>query len=406
MAKKIKIFSQVFLGVASVLTLGYAINIKPASACVGADGKPIVGENGEVTNCVETIEVQEGDDGRLIAPAAETDDYSEAGADVKSEKTIRHSYFLAGNQVDSKDDIWGLAAFAGNGVVFSGSSEYAALAGNSILVKGDIENDLFVAGNAVELTEDAHIGRDVFGFGNTFLIKTNLNGNVFVSGNRLVLENVTIAGDLKVGFDEIVIKGKSAISGTFEYNDTAIVTGLDNLSADEITTYAGSKNNTVTFAMSLTDKIIFLLGRLLVTIIFIAIAKKFSKRIIDEFELKSAWKNLALGLGLLIVIPLASIFVMITFIGLPLGLIGFAFYALFAYLANSVTGGVIGHLLAEKAFKQPKMHIFLQYTIGIVLVELLTLIPYAGSLIGGISVCFGFGYLIHKIFRQSEKAKK
>ena len=97
---------------------------------------------------------------------------------------------------------------------------------------------------------------------------------------------------------------------------------------------------------------------------------------------------------------------MITFIGLPLGLIGFAFYVLFAYLANSVTGGVIGHLLAEKAFKQPKMHIFLQYTIGIVLVELLTLIPYVGSLIGGISVCFGFGYLIHKIFRQSEKAKK
>ena len=394
MSKKIKIFSQVFLGVASVLTLGYAINIKPASACVGADGKPIVGKNGEVANCVETIEVQEGDDGPLVAPAAVTDGYSEAGADVKSEKTIRHSYFLAGNQVDS------------NGVVFSGSSEYAALAGNSILVKGDIENDLFVAGNAVELTEDAYIGRDVFGFGNTFLIKTNLNGNVFVSGNRLVLENVTIAGDLKVGFDEIVIKGKSAISGTFEYNDTAIVTGLDNLSADEITTYAGSKNNTVTFAVSLTDKIIFLLGRLLVTIIFVAIAKKLSKRIIDEFELKSAWKNLALGLGLLIVIPLASIFVMITFIGLPLGLIGFAFYVLFAYLANSVTGGVIGHLLAEKAFKQPKMHIFLQYTIGIVLVELLTLIPYVGSLIGGISVCFGFGYLIHKIFRQSEKAKK
>lgn len=396
MAKKFKVFSQVVLGFASALTLGYAVNIKPASACLGADGKPVKGTDGIVSNCAEVAE----------ATPLFSDVYSDAGTDVTSERQVNHSFFLAGNQVESHDIIHGLAAFAGNGVVFSGVTDYAALAGNSIVVEGAITNDLFVAGNAVELTDEASIGRDIFGFGNTFLVKTNLNGNAFLSGNRLVLENVTISGNLKVGFDEIVIKGKSAISGTFEYNDNALITGLENLSTGETITYAGSKNSSITFSMTLTDKIIFLLGRLLVTIVFIALAAKFSKRLLTEFELKNSWKDLALGLGLIIVVPLASIFAMITLIGLPLGLIGFGFYVLFAYFASSVTGGVIGDLLATKLFKQEKMHIFLKYTLGIVLVEVLTLIPYVGSLIGAISACFGFGYLVRKLFRHPQKSTK
>ncbi|MBQ2638236.1 hypothetical protein IJF89_00965 [Candidatus Saccharibacteria bacterium] len=398
MAKKIKIFSELILGVASAFTLGYAVSIKPASACINDT-------SGE-TDCAEVTssEVPAGAESLLVSEPEDL--YSDAAPTVQSKRQVNHSFFLAGNQVESSDIIHGLAAFAGNGVVFSGASDYATLAGNSIIVSGSIKNDLFVAGSAIELTDEASIGRDVFGVGSTILIKTNLNGNAFLSGSRLVLENVTIAGDLKVGFDEIVIKGKSAISGTFEYNDNALVSGLENLSAGQTVTYTGTKNSAITFNLDYVDRLVFLLGRLLVTIVAVALCAKFSKRLLAEFDLKNSWKDLALGLVLLVVVPLVSIFVMVTIIGLPLGFIGLAVYILFAYLANSVTGGVLGHLLAEKLFKQPKMHIFLQYALGIVLIELLTLIPYVGSLIGAISVCFGFGYLAHKLFRQPAKAKK
>ena len=403
MAKKIKIFSELILGVATAFTLSYAVSIKPASACIGADGKPVEGTDGVVANCESPV----SEETILISPASDEDDvYSEAGSEVKSERTINHSYFLAGNQIDSNDEIAGLAAFAGNGINFSGTAEYATLAGNSIVVKGSIENDLFVAGSAVEITEEASIGRDIFGAAGSFLIKANLNGNVFVSGNRLVLENVTIDGDLSVGFDEITIKGKSSVSGKFIYNDTAVITGLDNLSTGETATYSGAKKNAISFATTVTDKILGILGRLLVTIILVALCAKFSKRLLDEFCAGSSWKYLALGFGLLITVPLASIFVMVSVIGLPLGLIGIASYIFFVYLAESVTGGVVGNLLAEKVFKQKKMHIFLKYAIGIVPIELLALIPYVGSLIGAISTCFGFGYLIRKLFRKPAKAKR
>lgn len=397
MAKKFKIFSELVLGVASCLTLGYAATISPAHACESdASGQ---------TNCVE----EPGEGTVLVTPAISSESadlYADANTKIDSERTISHSFFLAGNDVISKDRVDGIHFLAGNLVEFTGSAEYGAFAGNSLKVNGWVEKDLFIAGSSIEIGEDASIGRDLYAAATAVLIKSNLNGNAFVSGNRIVLENVTIDGDLHVAAEEITIKGKVAITGTFEYNDNARIAGLEDLSAKETKTYTGSSSTIdISFATSITTKLIFFFGRLLVTIILLAVASKFSKRLMNEFNLKSSWKDLLLGLGLLIGAPLAIIFVAVTVVGLPLGLIGLGFYILFVYLATSVTGLVIGDQLAKHAFKKEKMHIFLKAAMGIVLLTLLGFIPYVGGLISAISTCFGFGYLVHKIFRQPKTTK-
>ncbi len=389
MAKKFKIFSEILLGAASALTLGYATTISPAHACEG--------DTSGQTNCADEVLV--------ISPAPESDDiYADAGAEVKSERNVSHSFFLAGNDVSSSDHVNGINFLAGNLVEFTGSADYGAFAGNSLKVNGQIKNDLFIAGNAIELGEDTTIGRDLYAAATTVLIKSNLYGNAFVGAERLVLENVTIDGNLNVEATNIVIKGKAAISGAFTYNDNAQITGLENLAAGETATYAGHTTE-VSFGTSLTTKLVFLLGRLLVTIIFVAVAGKFSRRLLDEFNPKTCWKDLALGLGLLLAVPIAAIFVMITFIGLPLGIISLATYIFFAYMASSVTGGVVGNLLAKHLFKNEKLHIFLKYTIGIIVLQLLGLIPIVGGLISAISTCFGFGYLVKMIFKRERAGR-
>ncbi|MBR3319045.1 hypothetical protein IKG06_00895 [Candidatus Saccharibacteria bacterium] len=395
MAKKIKVFSEIILGIASILTLGLASAISPAHAC---EGGPIG------TNCTEADTESKSDDELLIDSDAEDDTYAEADAKIESERTVEHSLFLAGNDIISKDYVKGIHFLAGNLVEYTGSVEYGAFAGYSIKVDGAVSKDLFTAGSSIELGEDTLIGRDLYAAAQTVLIKANLAGNAFIGAERLVLENVTIDGDLNVSASDIVIKGKSSVAGTFKYNDSARITGLDELSTGDIITYTAPTNE-VSFGTSLTGQFVILLGRLLVTIVIVAIASKFSKRLLDEFSAKNSWKDLALGLGLLLGIPLACLFIMITVIGLPLGIIGLVCYGLFAYLSTSVTGGVVGNLVATKLFKKEGMHIFLKYTIGIVLIELMGLIPYIGSLITGLSVCFGFGYLIHKLFRQPKPNK-
>lgn len=389
MAKKAKIFSQIFLGVASALTLSFASQISPAHACTGD-------ETGQ-TNCTEET--------ALVSQSQAEDIYAEADAEVKSEREVNHSYFLAGNQVISEDKVNGLSAFAGNIVEFKGESEYGALAGNIVKVTGSIKKDLFVAGKTIEISNDAKVGRDFYGIASSLTVEGALNGNAFISGQTIVLHGTTISGNLTIAAEKIVVEDGAKISGTFKYNDSAEVTGLDKLSYETVETYALDIKQGPTLS-AIETTAIFFLAKLLATIIFVAICSKFSKRLIDEFELKNSWKDLALGLGLVIGTPIAIVFTMITVIGLPIGLIALGFYVLFVYFSTSAAGGVLGDTIAKKLFKKEKMHIILKYAIGLTLITLLGFIPYIGGLITSIASCFGFGYIVHKVFRANAKNKK
>ncbi|MBQ7802695.1 hypothetical protein IJ380_02445 [Candidatus Saccharibacteria bacterium] len=400
MAKKLKIFSQISLGVMTALTLGYAANF---SANVFACGSDVPDENGNVTNCVEVEAPTDGEALPLVtAEDAGEETYFDADDTLTSEKSVFHSLFLAGSEVTSRDFVQGLNFVAGNLVELAGNSEYALLAGNSIKISGSVEKDLFVAGNAIELTDEAFVGRDIFAVGNTMLIKSNLYGNAYVAGNRLVLENVTIDGNLDVDFEEIVVKGKSSVAGTFSYNENAVITGLDDLSTGETKTHSANVAE-INVATTLEEKFFFLLGRIVLTAILIALAPSFAKKLLETFSWKSSWKHLGLGLGLIALVPLCAVFAMITLIGLPLGIFAMALWGAFIYLSTSVTGGVLGDQILTKLFKKPKTNIDLKYCLGILLITLLGFIPVVGGLVSAISVCFGFGYLSHRLFKKAKK---
>ena len=367
------------------------------------------GEDGDTNEkCAETeslLDSSEDDelpDDPLDDDTSLDDDvYAEAGADVKSSRSLFHSFFLAGNKIDSSDSVYGVAAFAGNIVNFSGDAEYAALAGNSVKISGSISQDLFVAGNTVEIDEDALIGRDVFAAGSSVIVRSMLYGNVFMRGNRLVLENVTIDGDLDVRADEIVVKGQSSVNGVFRYNDNASVTGLDNLvtsASEPIKSTSSSDASDFDFVSAFSGFLVKLLGLIHVMIVLIALAPKFMKHLLDSFRWQTSWKALGLGLGLIVVTPLACIFALCTLVGLPLACLTFGLYFAFICLSQGIAGGVIGNELANRLLKQPKMNVYLKYILGISLIRLVALIPVLGGLVIAVSTCFGFGYLTKRLY--------
>ena len=396
MAKNLKIFSEAGLAVLTALTLGLAVNYKPVLACAGD-------ETG-LTNCVEETSATEAtEDAMVVAPAPDSSadvyesEYAAAGATLNSERFTEHSFFLAGNEVISNDWVDGINFAAGNLVQFVGSAEYAAFVGNSVQVSGSIERDAFLAGNTLELDEDAYIGRDLFAFANLMTIKSNLYGNVFIAGDRLVLENVTITGDVSANFSEIVIKGRSAISGNFKYNEDTVITGLENLTAGSSETYDSSAVG-ASFATTFTDKLVGFVGGLILAFVLIALMPKFSKKLLDSFVWATSWKHLALGLGLIVLVPLCAIFVAVTIVGLPLGLMALGLYFFFICVAKYIAGGILGDQLAKSLFKKPKLNLYAKYALGSTLVFLLGLIPVVGELITAVALCFGFGYLGKRVF--------
>ncbi|MBQ6147776.1 hypothetical protein IJI70_02965 [Candidatus Saccharibacteria bacterium] len=396
MKKDHKLFMSLF---AAILLVAAMMVFPPRSFACGGDG--LTSENGDVTNCEDVPT-----DAKVLDKSEDSEEESDeyyfgADANVNSEADVSHSLFLAGNEVSSKDSVFGIGLLAGNFVTAAGSYDYGFFAGNSIEISGEVSEDLFVAGNAINIKEDASIGRDVFAAGNIVNISANLSGNVFAGGNRLVLNNVTIDGNFDAEFDEIVINGKSSISGTFKYNENANVVGLENLATGAKETYAEASGSPSPLSRFL-DKVLTIIGLVILAAVLCAVFKKTVTRMTKDFLPKNIFKHVLIGLALLIFVPLLSIFAMITRIGLPLGATTLALWSLSLLFSGIVSGLIFGDILARKVFKQEKMSAFLKATLGIAIIELLSLVPVLGILTSFFAVTFGFGYL----FETARSASK
>ena len=377
---------------AALLVAGMMIFPPKSFACIGGT---ITAEDGSVTNCEESPSDLKTEESKE-SEEPEEGYYFGSATNLNSEVDVDNSLFLAGSEVTSKDTVFGIGFLAGNLVEALGNYEYGLFAGNSIKINGSVENDLFVAGNAIELGEDASIGRDVYAVGNMINVSTNLNGNVFVAGSRLVLENVTIDGNLSADFDQIIVKGKSSVSGTFKYNEDATIVGLENLSFKEKRTFANPSVE-FNFGKTVLDKFVSIIGALVLAFVALAVFPKFALKMLKNFAAKNVFKNVLVGLGILVLVPLAAIFTMITIIGLPLGFIALLIYALLIAFSGSVSGLVLGDLLAKKLFKKEKMSVYLKALIGVGLIELLALVPFVGGLVTLASLLFGIGFLFSNL---------
>ncbi|MBQ3430262.1 hypothetical protein IJG21_02440 [Candidatus Saccharibacteria bacterium] len=373
---------------AALLVAGMML-FPPRSLACGGDG--LTAEDGSVTNCEDVPSDAPAEASEKLEK--ESDEYYfGAATNINSEVEVDHSLFLAGSEVSSKDSVSGIGFLAGNIVEALGSYDYGLFAGNSVKIGGEVYGDLFAAGNAVEIDEGALIDRDVYAVGNTVNLAANLNGNVFVAGNRLVLENITINGNLSADFDQIVVKGKSSISGTFEYNDDATLIGLENLSFKEKKVYSNPSVK-FDFGKTILNKFVSIISVLVLTFVSLAVFSKFATKLLKDFAAKDVFKNVLIGLGLLLLVPIAAIFVLISVVGFPVGLVAILAYILLIVFSTPVSGLVLGDVLAKNLFKKEKMNVYLKALLGVVSIELLALIPYLGGLVSLASLLFGMGYL-------------
>ena len=77
--------------------------------------------------------------------------YSDADNKADLNADVEGSAALAGESVNVKSDVDGIAFEAANVADFNGTAEYGVFAGMEVNVNGTINNDTFIAGNIVKL---------------------------------------------------------------------------------------------------------------------------------------------------------------------------------------------------------------------------------------------------------------
>ena len=327
----------------------------------------------------------------------------EAGNIVVQEGEYNSSRFAAGNKVTNKANVDGLSFVAGNEITLEGKAPYGFYAGNIVTVNENIEKDMFVAGNHVTIGSDAIIGRDAFIAGNTVILKANISRDLRVGASSVDLSNVTIYGNAYIMAEEIILNENTNITGKLSYLDDAVVTGLSKAKVGEVEVNKNVKEvHVYTIKDRALDFLLSVASAFIVMIVLFYLIPK-TKEKLDDFELEfgNIAKTSGIGLLVLLLVPIISILAMITMFLIPLSFITLAIYAISIYVSFLLTYYVVGNVITKKLFNKDNM--YLSLLIGIVLVKLITYIPYIGGLMGFISLIFGLG-LIYKFIKNIRKS--
>ena len=304
------------------------------------------------------------------------------------------------------DVISGSAKMLINGAI---SDDVIAMAG-TIDILGPVGDDVRIMAGQVGVN-DAIAGDVIALVGQIQMLpETAIGGDVVIAGGRIVLDG-TIAGDVRVYGGEVVLNGvvggnlEVFADDAFHVGDDARVGGsLTYRAPKEVLLSAGAVAGEVAFerhairfdkaffeavlgAAFLLKVLMLLVAGLLAVVFFRAFSYT-----VSDFAVSHFGKNVLVGFVLLIVVPALSILLLISVIGVFVGLIFMLLYALALAIAHVYAGIVTGALLS-RWFRKEVVVDWRWAFMGIVVIQLVGLIPVIGWVFSGVMVLAAWGAL-------------
>ncbi len=302
---------------------------------------------------------------------------------------------VAGNNVIDESTVKGLLFSFGNQLSLGTRSDYTFVAGNIIDFTGETERDLFIAGNAITLSESSKIGRDTFIAGNTVSVNADLSGDFSAAAAKVVFNNIKIDGNVNLDVAEVAFTGKVEIAGSLILNSDAVVSGLGNAKYASLEKYENLEYEP-TATEVLVGKILSILGLFITMVIILALFARTDEKIDHEMSALQFGKDLVVGFCALVFIPIISIFLLISIIAAPAGIVLLVTYLIMLYLAQGFTGLWIGKLIIKKLLRS-KGNRFLEALLGIIILVFAGMIPGFGWTISFTAEVLGLGLILQSI---------
>lgn len=321
------------------------------------------------------------------------------------EKIFDTSAFLFGNNVDVDSKVDGISFIAGNIIEVKGTSEYSFIAGNDIEIYSTSLKDVFVAGASISFKEEAFIGRDAFFAASSIMLSGTVNGDFRSYSDSIELKNTTINGDVVINSSSIIIGENVNIAGEFKYNDDAVIEGEDLLNAFAITTYSSSDETIAKEELltTISSKLINFLNLVILGVLICLLFGKYVTKMYKKYEnlpFGTYAKQFGHGFLVLFVTPLLGVMLVTTTIGMSVGLVLLALYIMAIYISRILLAIIFGNMFIKKVLHK-KVNNYLGLLIGLVVITLVTMIPYLGGLVTFVLLLLGLGVVFH-LFKEKE----
>jgi hypothetical protein len=260
-------------------------------------------------------------------------------------------------------------------------------------------------------TDDSNVvQKDLLAFGGDINIRGEVKGKVKGNMGRLNLNGKIGSADIdaeevEIGPEAMVLENLSISSKKEPLIDSsAKLLGKTEFKKIEEKTERYRK----TAGLLGFFKILSFISKLIIGIILIALFKPYFRKTCIYFR-EHAWKSLGFGFLTIIVIPVVTVLTLISIIGIPVSIFGIFVFLTLVYVSSIVFATGFGEWLIKLFKKDSVVSPFPAFILGLIIISILSLIPYLGFFIRLAVLFFGTGMLIlllHKLWQDSLAMEK
>lgn len=311
---------------------------------------------------------------------------------------LNGDFYIAGGNVSSAGPVAGdLAAVGGNVMVTSAVTQDVFAGGGSVTVLGTVGDDLRVGGGNVTVGSQVR-GDLIAGGGQVQVSGSGVSGDVLWGGGVLRLE-APVAGNLKLAGGEVYIN--STVGGGVEFigdkitlGRSAVIEGdLTYTSANEVVMEEGAavrgetqftrreQQGDMKGGLAAFASLAFFAGffmRLACALLLALVFHRYARTLVESVADRPLLE-LGRGFAAFAITPVASVVLLATVLGVPLGILGLILFAMMLIFASLLAPVLLGSVLHKLVMKPSGYEVtWLTVLVGVIAYAVLGWIPFVG----------------------------
>lgn len=306
-----------------------------------------------------------------------------AGGGITSAGNVTGDLVAGGGNIFVSGDVNAdVTAGGGNVTILSSVGDDVRVVGGNIVIQGKVGGDLVAAGGQITLGGGGVAGDVAIG-GGDIRIEAPVAGKMTIKAGSVFI-NGTIGGNVNIEADVVKLGSAAVISGDLTYkarrelekDPAAVINGKVTFEERK-----GKMASPVAFAAIFSAFLIWKFFAILASaMLFGLVLRRYNMELI-AYAVRRPLLEIFRGLVILIAMPIISILLVATLVGIPLGILGFIGFIAMMIFACIVTPIIIGSVVYRYLSKKALEVSWKTILIGVLVYCLLGLIPFIGWLV-------------------------
>jgi cytoskeletal protein CcmA (bactofilin family) len=362
----------------------------------------------------------------IAAPPAQATEFRSGDAvTVPAGTTVDDDLFIMGQSITIAGQVNGEVFAFGQSIAVTGAVQRDVIAagqqvtvdgtvggdlraaGQQVTVNGRVDGNVTAAGQTVLVARQGAVGGSVLGAGETLSVLGPVERNLTVGAGTLALGS-TVGGDVDAHVNTITVDPGARVTGRLDYTSSresaipaSVAAGGVQFHLEEHPERAQERPRENPFAgLGVFLGLVWLAGSIILGVLLVHYLPGFAVGTAAQVQ-EHPLPSFGIGLLTLCVAPAALFFLALTLVGLPIAFLGGLAYLAGLLLGWLLLGLALGAwlvLLARRGRADlPTIDPRWLVVLGLVVLYVVTHLPFIGGLVWFVALCLGLGALLRQL---------